>query len=226
MKKSVFLFDWDGTLIHSLEWKIRNGGRLFAQTFGVSAEQVEAAYRKHSGVPRRELFAAICREVGLLPLAEEMFAHLSGEFSKMNRQVLLDPATPDLMPEDTFPALEALLKAGCHLYVSSSADGQEVADIARALGLEKFFSDSGGEIMGSRPGFGKGPEHVSHACRRHAIQPSEIVFVGDDLSDVALGKAAGAVTVAKIGTHTRESLAASKPDFILQKLTELTRIFA
>ena len=35
MTKRIILFDWDGTLVNSLDWKVHNGGELFAETFGV-----------------------------------------------------------------------------------------------------------------------------------------------------------------------------------------------
>jgi len=53
--KWIIVFDWDGTLIESLPLKIRNAGRLFEETFGVPRAGIEAAYRVHSGIPRRQL---------------------------------------------------------------------------------------------------------------------------------------------------------------------------
>ena len=84
MSIRVVMFDWDGTLICSLEWKIHNGGILFSEVFGVPALDVEAAYRLHSGIPRRELFAAICKEVDLPALDQEQYSMMSTRFSEMN----------------------------------------------------------------------------------------------------------------------------------------------
>ncbi|HZD56304.1 MAG TPA: hypothetical protein VE136_06260, partial [Anaerolineales bacterium] len=73
----VLLFDWDGTLINSLDIKVRNAGLLFAETFDLDPAGVEAAYRRHSGIPRQQLFDAICVDNGLSPLTGEIFMPLS-----------------------------------------------------------------------------------------------------------------------------------------------------
>lgn len=222
MKIRVVMFDWDGTLIRSLEWKIRNGGILFSETFGVPASDVEAAYRRHSGIPRRELFAALCEEVGLPALTEEQYSILSARFSDMNRRILLDPSTPGLLPEDTPLALQALQEAGMILYVSSSADPQEIMDIACSLGLYDYFTGTGGEILGSKTGFYKGRQHVDYVRQKLQMELGEILFVGDEPSDIALGKEAGVWTAAKVGTYATEKLAELEPDMIVNSLTELT----
>ena len=221
MKIRLVMFDWDGTLIRSLEWKIRNGGLLFSDVFGVPAPDVESAYRRHSGIPRRGLVAAICQEMGLPALDEEQYAMMSARFSDMNRRILLDPSTTGLLPEETPLALQALREAGLVLYVSSSADQQEIIDIARSLGLYGYFTGTGGEILGSKPGFYKGRQHVAYVCRKQQVGLDEILFVGDEPTDIALGKEAGVQVAAIVGTYTAAQLAEAQPDLIVANLTEL-----
>lgn len=223
MRIRIIMFDWDGTLIRSLDWKIRNGGILFSEAFGVPAPDVEAAYRRHSGIPRRELFTAICKELGLPALDEVQYIEMSARFSDMNRRVLLDPSTPRLLPEDTPIALQALQEAGCILYVSSSADPGEITDVARFLGLFDYFISSGGEILGSKPGFYKGKQHVDYIRRKHQAGLDEILFVGDEPSDIALGRNAGVLMAAKVGTYSAEQLSEAQPDIIIRALTELPK---
>jgi mannose-1-phosphate guanylyltransferase len=64
-RKWIVLFDWDGTLIDSLDLKIRNAGALFERALGIPHDKVEVVYRQHSGLPRRQVFRAICQENGL-----------------------------------------------------------------------------------------------------------------------------------------------------------------
>ena len=225
MSIRVVMFDWDGTLIRSLEWKIRNGGILFSEVFTIPAPVIEAAYRLHSGIPRRELFTAICKEVGLPALDEEQYAMLSARFSDMNRRVLLDPSTPGLLPEETPLALQALREAGMILYVSSSADQQEIIDIARSLGLYDYFTATGGEVLGSKPGFYKGRQHVDYVCQKQQVGLDEILFVGDEPTDIALGKDAGVRVAAKVGTYPARKLVDAEPDIIVESLTELLEKF-
>ena len=215
------LFDWDGTLVNSLDIKIHNAGKLFHEHKGLPAEKVEAAYRAHSGIPRRQLFDAILADLGQPPFGDAEFASLSRSFSEKNMQALKDGSQPDLLPATTFQALEKLLHTGCLLYVSSSADTDEVREIAGSLGLADIFNRSGGEIFGSRPGFSKGSQHVAHICSSQKLGVDELVFVGDDPADIRLGHEAGVYTVAKAGTCTAEALQVYNPDAIINSLDEL-----
>jgi phosphoglycolate phosphatase-like HAD superfamily hydrolase len=216
----VVLFDWDGTLVDSLDIKVHNAGKLFAQKLGLDPQAVEASYRRHSGVPRHQLFEAICRENGLASLSPARFDRLSEHFSEMNLAALSDPHTPGLVPEATPATLRALQARGCRMYVSSSSVAQELELLAHGLGLRDYFDG----ILGSRPGFGKGPQHVAYVIEETSTSREQIVMIGDDVTDVRLGQEAGVLTVAKTGTHTRQRLKQEEPGYIIDSLRELVGI--
>ena len=218
------LFDWDGTLVNSLDIKIHNAGILFQERMDLPSEKVEAAYRVHSGIPRRQLFDAILADLGQPSLGDVEFDSLSRSFSEKNMQALTDRSQPGLFPATTVQVLEKLLHTGCLLYVSSSADTDEIREIAGSLGLADYFYRSGGEIFGSRPGFSKGSQHVEQICSSQKLGVDELVFVGDDPADIRLGHAAGVFTVAKAGTCTADVLQVYHPDAIINSLDEMTSI--
>lgn len=218
--KWVVMFDWDGTLIDSLEIKIANAAHLFEASFGVPAEQVKAAYRRHSGVPRRQLFALICRESGLPELDETRFEQLSQRFTALNLAAMSGAQAQELVSPDTRSTLQTLASRGYPLYVSSAADPGEIRKIARAVGLESYFQD----ILGSLPGFGKGRQHVEHVLQEQHAQRQAVVFIGDDPADIDLGHAAGVLAIAKAGTFPPERLAERQPDHIIFSLSELLPI--
>ncbi len=220
--KWIVLFDWDGTLINSLPTKVRNAGKLFEQEFGLSPEDVALAYRRVSGIPRKQLFASICADNGLPPLDDEAYQQLSQRFTEMNLASLTDPVAKNIVAPETFETLSALKAAGYPLYVSSSADPHEIRQGASALGLNGFFT----EIMGSVPGFGKGKQHVAHVLQSQAARASQLVFVGDEPADITLGRLAGVRTVAKAGTYTSEFLVQENPDNIIAALSELPGLLA
>ena len=218
------LFDWDGTLVNSLDIKIWNAASLFHQVFQLPPEQVEQAYRVHSGIPRRELFDAILTDLGQPSLVDEAFISLSSSFSDMNRSSLRDRSRTGLVPAATPQILASLLRSGCILFVSSSADTQEIRDIAEVLGLADYFTKSGGEILGSYPGFSKGSQHVEFICEKYKFLLDELIFVGDDPADIRLGKNAGVFTVARVGTLPASRLKELAPDAIINSLDEITSL--
>jgi len=218
----IILFDWDGTLIDSLPTKVGNAGRLFQQEFGISPEDVTLAYRRVSGIPRKQLFASICADNGLPTLDDEHYQQLSQRFTEMNLASLTDPGAKGILAQETVDTLNALKAAGYPLYVSSSADPQEIRKGASALGLDGFFT----EMMGSLPGFGKGAQHVAHVLQSQAARACQLVFVGDEPADITLGRAAGVRTVAKVGTCTAEFLKTQSPDHIIATLSELPSLLA
>ncbi len=213
----IVLFDWDGTLINSLDVKVHNAGILFEQVFHLPRASVEAAYRRHSGIPRWQLFNAICQDNGLPPLDGKKYGQLSERFSAANRLALCDPQTPGLVPQATRRALERLRQRDETLYVSSAAESAEIRAIAASLGLDKFFK----EILGSSPGFGKGQQHVAYVLQKETAARDRVVFVGDEPADIRLGRQAGVRTVAKTGTNPIDILENEKPDAIINSLDEL-----
>jgi phosphoglycolate phosphatase-like HAD superfamily hydrolase len=194
----VILFDWDGTVIDSLSIKVGNAGRLFEKRFGIGSDGFQKVYRNYSGIPRRQLFDKVLKEFGFPPLLEDEFQDLSAAFTEMNRQSLTLGAIPGVIPPDTRPALEMLGRLGCELYVSSSAAREELTSIASALCLDGYFR----EILGSTPGFGKGAEHVHYVQGKEQVTLEEMLFVGDDISDLELARQAGIAAVGRAGTHS------------------------
>lgn len=218
-RRWLVLFDWDGTLLNSLDVKIHNAGRLFATANNLQPELVEAAYRRHSGIPRRQLFDAIRADFELPPLSQEAFTSLSEQFTELNLRTLMAEGQ-DILPPETIPALAALHSLGCLLYVSSSANRREILSVAQALGLAGYFE----EILGSSPGFSKGRDHIEYVRRKHSAALDELVFVGDDPADIRLSRAAGVFVIAKEGTHSRDRLSAEGPDRLVESLVEIPEI--
>jgi pyrophosphatase PpaX len=71
------------------------------------------------------------------------------------------------------------------------------------------------------------PEPVRVALARLGYDPSEAMFVGDSPHDVTSGNAAGVVTAAALwGPFTRAMLEPSRPDFYLERITDLPPLVA
>ena len=214
--KWFVVFDWDGTIIDSLEIKINNAGTLFNKWFGVEEKKARDAYRKHSGIPRKRLFDAICKELSLPPLTDNVFNQMSKEFSSLNLQVISQIE----VSEDTKHTLSALKSRDYYLFVSTAAAHDEVTFLVDKLNLAEFFV----EVLGSKNGFTKGAAHISYILEKYGSPESGVIFIGDEPTDVRLGKEAGVLTAVRLGSHKREDLLAANPDYLLERLGDLLEL--
>jgi phosphoglycolate phosphatase-like HAD superfamily hydrolase len=213
----ILLFDWDGTLINSLEIKISHAGKIFHEILGLPQENVAAAYRRHSGIPRQQLFAAICTENNHPPLDALQYQSLSQRFSELNLTTLTNPQTPGLVPEDTKTVLPVLRDLGHPMYVSSSAISEELHQIARAHGIDVYFQ----QILGSAPSFNKGVEHIEYVRGLQDAGLDQILFIGDEPTDIMLGHQAGVRVIAKTGTYPAHKLVEYGADHVITSLETL-----
>lgn len=216
MYKAI-MFDWDGTLIGSLDMKVKNAGIVFGHVCGFPSQPVETIYRRHSGIPRRQLFEAISQSIASRGLGEDEFAQLSAKFTDLNRQSL---TTVDLF-DGVKETLEELYGAGIVTAISSSAAPDEIASAVKHYGLKVCLN----EVLGSEGDFTKGKAHVDYICQKYGTKPADVIVVGDEPADVTLAKEAGASSVAKIGTYSRQEIDYLQPDFVIEAIPELLSLF-
>jgi phosphoglycolate phosphatase len=212
------VFDWDGTLVNTLPRKINNAGQVFKKLKNFEASSVESAYRNHSGIPRRQLFDVISVELGGEAIPDEEYEELSKAFSVLNKKTI--------RREQIFPkvitTLETLKDRGFKLFVSSSAEPDDVNYAAQITGLKDLFI----EILGSKGEFKKGKIHIAYIFEKYGIDIKDICVVGDEHADIKLSKEAGVRVVAKIGTLTKDELFEDYPNAIISDLSDLLDILA
>lgn len=219
MKASVehckaFLIDWDGTLVDSLPIKISNAAELFAQMFGAGKGEVQTSYTKYSGVPRRQLFDLIAADCIGRRLSELEFGRASSRFTALNRERISTGA--ELRP-GCVDALSRLTERGRLVFISTATAQEEIDPLAMGFGVAVYCT----EIMGSRPGFTKGPVHADHVASRYNLLKSEMAGIGDDKQDMRLFREAGITAVGITGTRSRTELEASGADLVIENLNEV-----
>ena len=210
----VFLVDWDGTLVDSLPIKISNAGELFQRRLGVDSAKVEASYSRHSGVPRRDLFDLIATDCRGEPLSDPEFESLSAEFTATNRTEIA--ARAKLRPGST-EALAKLGNNGRRVFISTASAQDEIDHLADAFGVARYCT----EVMGSRPGFSKGPIHAGHVRTEYGVTADEMMGIGDDLQDIRLFREAGITAVGITGTRTKSELEDAGADLVIDNLGEI-----
>ncbi|MBX3064203.1 MAG: HAD family hydrolase [Anaerolineae bacterium] len=214
MRYKAFLLDWDGTIIDSLLLKLENAGNLFAARYGVNSAAAQICYRRYSGIPRRQLFDRIALDLLERRLADEEFDRLSSEFTELNLKVLRTRAQ---LKSEARATLTTLRSRGVIACISTSVPATELELLVSHFQLQPLLH----ELLGSRPGFGKGPEHAAFVAEKYQLQLAEIAGVGDEPRDIELHHAATIGSIGITGTETRQELLACGANIVIDRLDEL-----
>ncbi|MBU1090033.1 HAD family hydrolase [Patescibacteria group bacterium] len=211
MKLKAILFDFDGTLVHSIDLLVRIFEEILAEREfpPVATEKI----RTLIGEPFEKIFREIT------PL--EDVAELVKDFRK-KEDARNNPAEIAIVAE-TIPTLEFLRRQNLKLGVVSTKKRAVVLQLARDYHLEKFFNlvVGGEEIENPKPH----PEPILHACELLGISPREILFVGDSLLDLQSAKAAGAIFVGVLtGVCAREEFEKARADYIFSHVGEVVNL--
>jgi phosphoglycolate phosphatase-like HAD superfamily hydrolase len=212
------VLDWDGTVVDSLGQKAAHAAEILAPTLGVSPAAVAASYGRHSGVPRRILFNRIASELCDRSFSEAEYAKLSEDFTTLNLAGLEESS----LQAGAAPTIRALSDRGALLAVSSATPAEELVPRVEQSGLASLFD----QVLASRPGFAKGPQHIAFLSERWQVPPGRILCVGDEIADAALARSAGAKSALVVHTLGWTQARAAQADHVLEGLPRLLDLCA
>jgi phosphoglycolate phosphatase len=193
---TLFLFDFDGVLVDSLD--------LYAAAVARCLERI--------GTP-------------IVKDKEDYIALFDGNFYESLAArgvdlVAFGQAAKEILPGIDYdsmkpfaglgPVLEALKKDHLLAVVSSNGYRTIKAMLVR-FGFDACFQD----IFGSDFRFSK-KEKIDYALAKYRIAAERVFYIGDTVGDILEARAAGVHSVAVAwGWHSRERLAAVHPDFLV-----------
>ena len=202
---TLFLFDFDGVLVDSLD--------LYAEAVKRSLESIGTPILKN-----KEDYLALfdgnfyeslaARGVDLAAYGEAV------------REILPRIDYDAMKPYDgLIPVLEALQKD--HLLAVISSNGyRTIRTILERFGFAPYFR----EILGADFRFSK-KEKIAYALEKYGIPGERAFYIGDTRGDILEARAAGVRSVAVTwGWHSRERLVAAGPDFLVDTPEELLAI--
>ncbi len=206
---AVFL-DFDGTLVESLDVKIKAFRDLYSPFGDEIANKAAQHYRAHTGIPRGERIR-YCHQhlLGRTPTDREV-KQLSDQFGAMvEDQVIASPWVAGA------EALFAACGDRIPLFIVSATPQEELERIVEARGATEHFAN----ILGSPPD--KIPL-LHDLLSTHWLDRADVVMVGDGRADFDAATANGIPFIARQAPDQEAPFPAGTT--VLSDLTDLPRL--
>lgn len=181
----AIVLDFDGVLVESNEEKTRAFEDLFA-LYPAYRDTMMKYHLAHYSRPRMLKFEHYVYELMERPDDVEMVQEMARQFSEfVVRRVVACPEVPGAQ------AFLAEFSRKVPLYISSVTPQDELRQVISARGLELFFVT----VFGDPPC--KKAEAIQEVLKREKLLPSELIFIGDSVSDYHVAMDAGVKFVAR-----------------------------
>ena len=207
----LFIFDLDGTLVDTLE-DITASVNFTLTKLGVRPVPVQAVRGFVGDGLAQLLLRALDGRDGLLADATGIYTvHHSRHLADRSR---LYPGVRETL--DRFRAVP--------MAVVTNKTADFVTPLLDALGIGGLFR----MVLGADSGLPlkPAPDALLHVLRTVGAPKEQSVMVGDGVTDLRAGKAAGVVTCAvTYGFRNEEQLRAEGPDHVIHAFPELTGLF-
>lgn len=214
-------FDKDGTLIDDFMSYADEWGKIIEAQFNIPSNDATKVFIDLAGVATVTQLSTLLNKYNIkLPYDEtfkkaEEIAHHLGENVKAN-------PFPDVIP-----ALKKLKEQGLRTFVSSGQREDITKDDLERTGIINYIDYFAG-IRENQPEFMKGDAHFKDIAKHFNVEfeyfAKEAVFIGDTIIDINIAKKFNMLSIARIGTLSKEKLLEANPDFAVDDFSTLLDI--
>jgi len=205
------LFDLDGTIVDSTKAYAFAAETAFAELHSPNVEK-----RQVMEIPRRLEQNLPLDDIVKADVPKFLKIYLRTYYAVTKTQT-----KPFLNVAQTLEILSRRAKLA--LITMRFVPKEQVIDELEQFGLSKYFAYVITALDTNRPK--PSPEALIECVRALDVQMCDCAMVGDSVSDVRAGRAAGAKTVAVLtGLFGLKELLRENPDFVLNSVTELPSI--
>ena len=210
MNKKIIVFDFDGTLVNTMDRLTDIASQVMAGYFGISKKDARRLYQLTSGLPFSEQLKT------LYPDAAEKTSAAAGVFEQQKKEGYFN----EKCFPDTLSTLRYLKEKGYTVVISSNSAHELLETLVKKLEIPCDLA------LGWKENFGKGLSHFLYIMDRWGGNPTNMVFVGDSLKDGEWAFESGIDFIAKEGTFQRDDFEKRFPRVpVIARLAELKEIF-
>jgi len=204
------IFDLDGTLV-AMKLKSREAKKEFLRRLRESGFDVEAL---NPDMPSEKMIQFLIEKYGLsrgflMKILDECFQPYE-----------LEAAEEAELRPNVREVIKRLKSMGYRLGVASNNGRVGVRLALKKLGILSYFDAvvARGDVDRMKPD----GSPISECVKRLGVAPREAVYIGDAVIDIAAAKEAGVYAIGVLGGFdSREALERSKPDYMIENLSEL-----
>jgi len=194
--KSVCIFDFDGTLVDSMEGFADLAAGLMEKNYGLSYAQAREKYLKTSGLP-------FFQQLESLFPNNPLNGKVAQDFEVQKKRYYFERP----FFQEVYQTIERLRRQGVRVVVSSN-NGQDV--------IEEYLDHQDAPpfdlVLGFKEGFSKGRAHFEKVLDHFDLSVDEAVFVGDSLYDAQKALDFGVDFVGRVGTFSHHKFKESYPE--------------
>lgn len=204
---SAVIFDFDGTLVDSLDAHLRSWRKAFEE---LGVELREEEIRKRFGKPS----ATILSEV-LPPRLHGKIA----ELTERKQRYFAEQTASLKLYSGVEKVLKKLKEKGTPMAVATSISRKGLHDALQALGIEKYFevTVTVEDVTNSKPD----PEMLLKTAEKLGEYPKNCLMVGDSLYDVFAAERAGMSVVVVANNLYQIEQIREKGVKIVENITEI-----
>ena len=215
-------FDKDGTLIDSNSGITKAWGKIINEDFGIDAKEAEDVFGVTAAGQRTSLQLSLTlKEHNIDFPADKLFEKANEIAVRMGEAVKANPF-PEVMD-----VLKKLKETGYLIFVSSGHQESVVKNDLERTGLIKYVDYYAG-VRPDQPDFEKGEQHFKAAADYFEVSFSEFVkeavFIGDTPVDIDAANSSSIISIARIGTMTKEKLLELGAKFAISDFLSLPEI--
>jgi HAD superfamily hydrolase (TIGR01549 family) len=176
---STIVFDFDGVLVESVSAKGEAFQALYADDGPEIQQQVLDYHLANGGVSRFDKIRYFENELMGRAVDEEAVVTIADRFGALVEEKVIR--------SDWVAGAEAFLKSAkgrAAIYVASATPQKELERIIKKREMTDYFDGIYGSPM-------KKAEHISNLIASEGMEPSDMVMVGDTMSDLSAAQSTG-----------------------------------